>query len=175
MEVCCVRFPFAANKLKLPFSISSVFQMWIVLLPRGRFQEIKCMMTMHGLFLTCAQKFCLYIYTKHNQLLGPTPFCENDKGNPTYLEGRRSTHSGESPSTLVPCLLATAHPLLSNPPSPPSQPFHPHYVTMTTSTIMIFLVRNMYIYTALYIYIYVYICICCLFKSRTEVQASNFA
>ncbi len=121
MEVCCVRFPFAANKLKLPFSISSLFQMCIVLLPRGRFQEIKCMMTTHGLFLNCAKKFCLHIYTKHNQLLGLTPFCENDKGNLTYLEGRRSTHSGEPhPLWSLACqqlptlyFLIPPHPLLS--------------------------------------------------------------
>jgi hypothetical protein len=73
---------------------------------------------MHGLFLTCAQKFYLYIYTPHNQLFGPDPPCKNDKGNPTYLEGRCFAHGGESRSILVPCLVATAHPSLSNPPHP---------------------------------------------------------
>jgi hypothetical protein len=42
----------------------------LVSLPRGHFQGIKRMMmlTSHGLFLTCTQKFYLYIYTTHNQL-----------------------------------------------------------------------------------------------------------
>jgi hypothetical protein len=30
--------------------------------------------TTHGLFLTCTQKFCLYIYITSNQLFGPDPF-----------------------------------------------------------------------------------------------------
>ncbi len=33
----------------------------------------------------------------------------------TYLEGRCFAHGGESPSTLVPCLVATAPPFDSNP------------------------------------------------------------
>jgi hypothetical protein len=40
-----------------------------VLLPRGDFQEIKCMkkLTTDGLFLTCTQEFYLYIYIIHKQ------------------------------------------------------------------------------------------------------------
>ncbi len=98
------------------------------------------MLTTHGLFLTCTQKF--YLCTTHNQLFGSDPPRENDKRNPTYLEGRCFTHGGESPSTLVHCLVATGHSLLSNPPLTPSHPFSPHYVTMTTSTITVFFVRN---------------------------------
>jgi hypothetical protein len=91
-----------------------------VLLPQERFQEIKCMMTVtaNSLFLTCTQKFYLYIYTTLNQLLGPNPPCENANGNPTYLEGRCFARGGKLPFTLAPCLIATVHPLLSNPPHP---------------------------------------------------------
>jgi hypothetical protein len=118
----------------------------IVSLPREHLQEIKRMMmlTTHGLFLTCTQKLYLYIYTTHHQLVGPEPLVKMIKGNPTYLEGQCFTHGGESPSTLVPCLAATAHPLLSIPPSPPSHPLGPQKnVTMTTSTITVFFIRNM--------------------------------
>ncbi len=44
------------------------------------------------------------------------------KENPTYLEGRYLAHGGKSLSSLVPCLVSTALPLLSNLPSPPSHP-----------------------------------------------------
>jgi hypothetical protein len=56
----------------------------IVLLPRGHFQEIERMMmlTKHGLFLTCTQKFHLYIYITHNQLFGPDPFVKMKKETP---------------------------------------------------------------------------------------------
>jgi hypothetical protein len=49
------------------------------------------MLTTHGLFLTCMQKFYLYIYTT------ALPPYENDKGNPTYLEGRCFADGGEYP------------------------------------------------------------------------------
>jgi hypothetical protein len=50
----------------------------------------------------------LYLHT-HNQLFGPNPIVTMIKEIPTYLEGQCFT--------LVPCLVATAHPLLSNSPS----------------------------------------------------------
>jgi hypothetical protein len=84
----------------------------------------------------------LSLYLQHNQLFGPDPLVKIIKEIPTYLEGRCFTQGGEYSSTLVPCLVATAHPLLSNPPSPPSHPVGPHYVTMTTSTITAFFARN---------------------------------
>ncbi len=43
---------------------------------------------------------------------------EGRKEPVTYLEGRSFAHGGESPSTLVPCLVATAPPFNSNPPHP---------------------------------------------------------
>jgi hypothetical protein len=91
----------------------------IVSLPRDRFQEIKRMMmkhSTHGLFLTCTQNL-VFIYTKHNQSLIEPP-CEKKMRTPIYLEGRCLAHGGESPSTLVPSLKATAPPFDSN-------PFHP--------------------------------------------------
>jgi hypothetical protein len=85
------------------------------------FQEIKRKMTLlttHGLFLTYRQKFYLYIYITHNQLSGLNPPMKMIKEIPTYLESECFSHGGKSPSTLVPCLVATAHLLLSNPPHP---------------------------------------------------------
>jgi hypothetical protein len=42
--------------------------------------------TTHGLFLTCTQKFYLYIYITHNQLFGLDPLVKMIKEIPTYLE-----------------------------------------------------------------------------------------
>ncbi len=61
------------------------------------------------------------------------------KAIPSYLEGWCLAHGGEFRSTLVPCLLATVHSLLSYPPHTFLTPFSPHYVTMMISTITIFL------------------------------------
>jgi hypothetical protein len=49
------------------------------------------------------------------------------KRTPTYLEGQFLAHGGESPSTLVPYLVATAPPF-------DSCPFHPtlHYLRQRT-------------------------------------------
>ncbi len=62
--------------------------------------------------------------------------------NPTYLEGQFHAHGGEFASTLILCLVATAPPL-------DSYPFHPFptpsaHITQftTTSTIMVFFVRD---------------------------------
>ncbi len=87
-----------------------------VSLPWECFQEIKHMMmkqSMYGLFFTCTQNL-VYIYTIHNQSLTKPP-CEKKKRIPTYLEDRCLAHGGESPSTLVPCLVATAPNFDSNP------------------------------------------------------------
>jgi hypothetical protein len=79
------------------------------------------MLTTHGLFLTCTQKFHLYIYTAHNPLFGHNPLSP-------CIKGERKTplsclaHGGESPSTPVHYLLSTTLPLLSNLPSPPPTP-----------------------------------------------------
>jgi hypothetical protein len=56
----------------------------------------------------------------HNthQLSGLEPLVKMIKEIPTYLEGRCFTHGGKSPSTLVSCLVANAHPLLYNTPHP---------------------------------------------------------
>ncbi len=80
------------------------------------------MLTTHGLFLTCTQS-SIFIFTEHIINLWAILPCTNVKGKPTNLEGWCFTHGGESPSTLVPCLVAQTHPLLSDPPSPPSHPF----------------------------------------------------
>jgi hypothetical protein len=53
------------------------------------------------------------------------PLFARNKEIPSYLEDRGLAHGGASPSALVPYLVATAHPLLPNPP----HPFSPHYVT----------------------------------------------
>jgi hypothetical protein len=88
-----------------------------VTLPRGLLQGIKRMMklTTHGLFLTCTQKFRLYIYPAHSQLFGHNPLRYRQKENPTYVKGWCLAHGGESPSTLVPCPVSTVLPILSNP------------------------------------------------------------
>jgi hypothetical protein len=114
--------------------------MEIVSLPQERFQEIKHMMTVqttHSLFLTWTQKFHLYIYTTHNQLFGPDPPCEMIKESPLTWNADVLIMICESPSTPVPCLVATAQPFLT--PLTPFPPLQPHYVTMTTSTITVFL------------------------------------
>jgi hypothetical protein len=38
--------------------------------------------TTHDLFLTCTQKFYLYIYIPCNQLFGPDPFLQEIKKSP---------------------------------------------------------------------------------------------
>ncbi len=103
-------------------------------------------LTMHGLFLTCTQTFYLYIFLTYNQLFRHNLSHQKVEGkNPTYFEGRCLAHGGESPSTLVPCLVSTALPLLSNPTSPLPTPLaHMYYITMTPSTISVFLVWNNY-------------------------------
>jgi hypothetical protein len=87
-----------------------------VLLSREHFQGNKRMMmlTTHDLFLTST----LHIihYSGHNPLQG-------DRKGPTYLESRCLAHGGKSSSTLFPCLVSTAFPLLSNLPSPPPAPW----------------------------------------------------
>jgi hypothetical protein len=80
------------------------------------------MYSTHGLFLTCTQISRLYLHM-HNQMIFTQctqlliePLAEITK-SPTYLEGQFLAHGGESPSTLVPCLLATA--LIFTPLPPP--------------------------------------------------------
>jgi hypothetical protein len=115
-----------------------------VSLPWGCFQGIKCMMklTTHGLFLTCAQKFYLHIYTTCNWL-----FCTE----PLALKGKKKTPLTWKTDVLF--MVANPHPLCSLalcqlpshyfPNSPhPSDPLGPCYITTTTSTILVFLVRN---------------------------------
>jgi hypothetical protein len=100
------------------------------------------MLTTHGLFLTCTQKFYLYIYITCNYFLGTTPFHQNKKGK-TPLNWKAD----------VLLMLANPHLLWSlawyQLPSPyfpirltPSHPLGPYYITMTTSTISVFLVQN---------------------------------
>jgi hypothetical protein len=126
------------------FLQKSLLVSWLILvsLPQECFQEIKRMDDVDHTFLTCTQKLYLSLYLQPHIInyLGLTPLV-NGKRNPTYLESRDFAHGGESPSTLIPCLVATAHPLLYNPPHP-SHPSSPHYVTMTLSTISVFLVWN---------------------------------
>jgi hypothetical protein len=95
----------------------------VVSLPRGCFQEIECMMVMnfmHGLFLTCTQRSCLYlhdtqlinIYTTYN-IVKNTLYTY--KKSPSYLEGQCLAHGGKSQSTMAPRLLATAPSFDSHP------------------------------------------------------------
>jgi hypothetical protein len=106
-----------------------------VSLPREWFQEIKHMMTVnstHGLFLTCTQESHLYlhniqltnIYTMCMQLL-LNPLTKVIR-TPSYLVGQFLSHGDKSPSTLVPCLVATATPFCSGPFTPFS-PLSPYY------------------------------------------------
>jgi hypothetical protein len=73
-------------------------------------------------YFSPAHKNSIFIFTYHTiNYLGLTPFSNKfprNKETPSFLEGRCLAHGGKSPSTLVPCLVATAHPLLSNPPHP---------------------------------------------------------
>jgi hypothetical protein len=90
------------------------------------------MYSTHGLFLTCTQISRLYLHM-HNQMIFTQctqctqlliePLAEITK-SPTYLEGQFLAHGGESPSTLVPCLLPTA---LIFTPLPTPQPHYTIY------------------------------------------------
>ncbi len=91
----------------------------------------------YGLFLTSTQNL-IYIYTTHNQSsIKKNPFRDKKKKENTSLLGGLVffAHVGKSPSTLVPCLVATAHPLILT----PFTPFPPlgliTLFTMTTSTV----------------------------------------
>ncbi len=55
----------------------------------------------------------LYLHNMQSIIWAWPLFARNKKTS--YLEGRCLAHGGEIPSTLIPCLVATAHPLLSNP------------------------------------------------------------
>ncbi len=69
-----------------------------------------------------AHRNSIFIFTQHiinySGTSGTNPHLKEKEKHPPYLEGRRLAHGGKSPSTLVPCLILTALPLLSNPPSP---------------------------------------------------------
>ncbi len=91
-----------------------------VSLPREWIQEIKRMMTVystHGLFLTCTQRFCLYlhniqifnIHTIYKQLY-QTPYKKKQERTLTYLEGQLLACGDKFPSTLVSFLETTAPP-----------------------------------------------------------------
>ncbi len=118
---------------------------YIVSLPREWFQEIKRMMTVHsthGLFLTCTQESCLYIFTQctisrylHNVCTSNhyrTP-CKSNK-EPNLLGGQVSCswwqipiHSGPLPGSNCPTLWLF-HPF-------PTLSAHITLFTTTTSTI----------------------------------------
>jgi hypothetical protein len=68
--------------------------------------------TTHGLFLTYSQKLYLYINITCNQLFGLNPFLHKIKKSPLTWK------ANVLPMVVVPCLVATAHSLLSNPPHP---------------------------------------------------------
>jgi hypothetical protein len=110
------------------------------------------MHSMHGLFLTCTQGshlyscnvHSIYIYTQSTTIVNQTPFWKQI--SPTYLEGQCLAHGGESPSTLVPCLLATTPPFDSYP-FTPSHPISPItlFTTMTSAITSFFVRDNNYI------------------------------
>ncbi len=93
-----------------------------VSLPRGRIQEIKRKMLvnfMHGLFLTCTQKYhyiyrsFIEIFTKYTAFSpNPTPCIITVIRHPTFLTWRTSffARGAEYPSTLVSGLPKTAPP-----------------------------------------------------------------
>ncbi len=83
------------------------------------------------------------LYLHNTQLiLEPTLLVKKWKEPFTYLEGRCFAHCGESPSTLVPCLVATAPTFTSNPPHPFPTPSAHIILFTTTSTITVFFVRD---------------------------------
>ncbi len=102
-----------------------------VSLPWEQFQEIKRMMMMHsthGLFSTSTQNL-IYIYMTYNQSsIKKTPLWKRKKRKETqmFLEVWYFAHGGKSPSTLIPCLVATAPPLILIP-FTPLPPLQPHY------------------------------------------------
>jgi hypothetical protein len=97
---------------------------------------------MHGLFLTCTEKFYIYIYQTHNQLFGRKRY------KPLFKEKRKTPHllgkptfcwwwqipiqSGPLPG--INCL-----PLTFQSPLTPTHPLGPYYITKTTSTTSVFL------------------------------------
>ncbi len=98
----------------------------------------------HGFFLTCKQKSPLFlhnaqsidIYTMYKQwLVGPLTEIWR---SPTYLEGPGLAHGGDSPSTLAPCLIATAPPFDSDPFThfPPPQPTSSSWTLIMLSPMM---------------------------------------
>ncbi len=99
------------------------------------------MLTTHGLFLTCTQKFPLYIYTHIIKYLDTTPCVKDEKRTLfTWKDGLllmvvNPICSGSLPGINCPPLTFQSH-------LTPSHPFGPYYVTMKTSTISVFLVRN---------------------------------
>ncbi len=69
---------------------------------------------LHGWFIfNLHTKSRLYLHNKQS-IITRTP-CEKKLRSPTYWEGQCLGHGGESPSTLVPCLVATASPFDSYP------------------------------------------------------------
>jgi hypothetical protein len=61
---------------------------------------------------------------------------------PTYLEDRCLAHGGKFPSTQVPCLKPTTLTLTFQTHPNPTHPLAQYYITMMTSTISNFLIRN---------------------------------
>ncbi len=140
---------------KYPHLVCSSLEAFTVSLPRERFQEIKPMMvmhSMHGLFLTCTQKSCLYlhnvhsvnVYTMYRQSL-IEPLAEIMKI--PYLRGgpvscswcRIPIRSGPLPGSNCPPF--NSYPLHSFPtPSARVTLF-----TTTTSTITVFFIWDIYL------------------------------
>jgi hypothetical protein len=134
---------------------TSVFRFPLVpvLLPRGCCQGIKRMMmlTTHGLFLTCTQKFYLYIYTTHFKYPGDNPL--HFKLEETFhLLGRPMCCSWwRIPSTLVPCLKSTAPPFISNLPSPLPTPLAHTILQRRHQQLSVFLIWNSSVFFHIYI------------------------
>ncbi len=115
-----------------------------VSLPWGHFQGIKHMMmlTKHGLILTCTQKNYIFMFTQHIIIyLGITPCAKGERITALtwkvdfLLLWQIPIHSGPLPGINCP-------PLTFQPPPLPTPLAHTTYITMTTSTILVFLVRN---------------------------------
>jgi hypothetical protein len=97
---------------------------------------------MHGLFLTCTQKFYIYIYTTHNQLFGHKQHQPSlkGKGKTPYLLGRLTSCSWwRIPIHSDPLSGINCPSLTFQSPLTPTHSLGPYYITMTTLTTSVFL------------------------------------
>ncbi len=88
------------------------------------------MQTTHGLFLTCMQKFYIYIYTTHNQLFGHKRHKPSfkGKGKTPHLLGRPMSCSWwRIPINSAPLSGINCPPLTFQSPLTPTHPLGPYF------------------------------------------------